>query len=175
LKRCSDRCGDNRGRGSVMEQCVVYDAASAGGEVGPVSNTKRTASGSRRGDDGIPVKLLSINTSVGTWAREQAAGRVHSGPVATTCEIKSTSTTCFDLPCLITSNRNTLTYDIEIHSPSSSNSFVIPAYPTVLLLRSTHTADRHSPREPLTTAPRCCRGPEACLLPSFSASARLES
>ena len=29
LKRCSDRCGDKRGRGIVMEQCVDYLAASA--------------------------------------------------------------------------------------------------------------------------------------------------
>jgi hypothetical protein len=48
-----------------MEQCMDYDAASAGGRSWTCQEHK-TASGSRRGDDdGIPVKLLSINTSVG--------------------------------------------------------------------------------------------------------------
>jgi hypothetical protein len=29
LKRCSDRCGDNRGRGIVMEQCMYYLVAAS--------------------------------------------------------------------------------------------------------------------------------------------------
>jgi len=84
LKRCSDRCGDKRGRGIVVEQRVDYGAASAGEEreeLQLVSNTETSCG--LEGEKMMKwplVKLLSINTSVGS--REQAAGRVDSGPVA---------------------------------------------------------------------------------------------
>jgi hypothetical protein len=49
--------------------------------------------------------------------RELLRGQVDCGQrpkQVAPCEIKSTSTTCFVLPCPV-SNRNTVTFDIEIH------------------------------------------------------------
>ena len=154
-----------------MEQCVGYGAASAGAERGElqlVSNTETSCG--LEGEKMMKwplVKLLSINTSVGS--REQAAGRVDSGPVARLNQHRRrVSSSPANVPSYQPETQ--LTFDIDILSVLS-DSFVIPACPTVSLLIS--IAGTTQPREPLLTAPRCCRGPEVCLLPPESAPAAL--